>query len=644
MHLPGLVSRVRMRVVLNMLFVLAILIALIASYTLSQGLARSAGPTQSLSANQAFDQAAQEFHVPVSLLKAICYIEGRLSDNGGSPSVDNGFGCMHLVKNSHADTLDQAAQKLGVSISQLQKDLATNIRGGAAILRDVALQVSSTQTLPVSLAGWYGAVAAYSHATLYSTSLMYADAVYKLLNQGFQAQTDQGETVTLAPQAVKPLTTSAPRLHAAITPTSLPAGCTNDTNVDYPGAIDCVLPPSTYDCNITPTSACSFTGSNRTNDASSNCTINTPPDQSIIQACQIDQIVIHDTEGSATSALDVFQDPANAASAHYLVDTDGTIYQIIREHDIAYHVGNFWYNTHSIGIEHVGFDQQGYQWYNATMYLASAKLVAYLLQKYHLPLDRSHVVAHGTVPSPSLAASPNHVDPGPYWLWDYYFSLISQQGVALNTRLLPDTITLHPQNNQSLSGPPGPNGQEGTSQDYNFFPLYTGPSTKSGIIPQQGNNDPIDVSYNIEPGVSYFYIARAPDAAGAGDTMYEIWYGIEDQVHTSQHSYFADGKLAWLAVPPGAGVEGPAQKPSGILYARGYAPFVILSSAGGAQPIYGRPTSDKQYIIGNAPGGAIFASGMTVIEDGSKNLWFEISYNHRQAWIPAIENTLSHLF
>src|SRR5579863_4683082 len=78
------------------------------------------------SVNSAFSQASQEFGVPASLLKALCYMEGRLSNHGGSPSIDNGFGCMHLVKNSNGDTLDQAARDLGVSTHQLQIDISTN--------------------------------------------------------------------------------------------------------------------------------------------------------------------------------------------------------------------------------------------------------------------------------------------------------------------------------------------------------------------------------------------------------------------------------------------------------------------------------------------------------------------------------------
>lgn len=634
MRLQHRVLRVRVRVVLNIVFVFAVLIILSTGYTLSQVRARSAGSVP-ISLNQAFSQASSTYGVPVELLKAICYMEGRLSNNGGVPSDDNGFGCMHLVKNGNADTLDLAAQDLNVNVNQLMQDVPTNISGGAAVLRDDARQLSPTQALPNSLADWYGAIVMYSDATLHSTALMYANDVYKILNQGFSMQTAQGETITLAPQAVQPNTITASPLKAAAartaTPTSLPAGCTNDGNVDYPGAIDCILNPQTYDCNITATTACNFSGSNRP----SSCTINNAPQPStVIQPCGIDQIAIHDIEGTAISALNVFQDVNSHESIHYIVDTDGTIYQVVREHDIAFHVGNLWYNEHSIGIEHAGFDANGYAWYNAAEYLASAKLVAYLLKKYNLPLDRSHVVAHGTVPSPSLAGSPNHVDPGPYWLWDYYFNLISQQGVPLATLGAPHTITLRPQSDQT---PDGPNGTE-TTANFNFFYLYNGPSTSSGLIPQQGTSSDItDVTDNVEPGVMYYYLAKAPDSAGTGDTMYEIWYGEEDQVHISQQSFFADAQLAWLAVPPGDGIDGVQNPKPGVFYT---APLVEVS--GNAAQVYGRPTTDSQDVIGSAPVGAVFVTGYNVIEDGTSNLWYEINYNHRQAWVPSSEIVLVH--
>ncbi len=76
---------------------------------------------------------------------------------------------------------------------------------------------------------------------------------------------------------------------------------------------------------------------------------------------------------------------------HYVVDTDGTVYQCLREKDIAFQNGNFWYNQRTIGIEHVGVDATGYQWYNATEYLGSAQLTAYLLTKYNIPFSSSRL-------------------------------------------------------------------------------------------------------------------------------------------------------------------------------------------------------------------------------------------------------------
>ena len=37
---------------------------------------------------------------------------------------------------------------------------------------------------------------------------------------------------------------------------------------------------------------------------------------------------------------------------------------------------------------------------------------------------------------------------------------------------------------------------------------------------------------------------------------------------------------------------------------------------------------------------SVFVSAYTVIEDGTNNLWYEINYNHRQAWVPSSEVTV----
>src|SRR5258708_2739169 len=182
MRLRNLVSRFSTRIALNVFFVFVVVITVIAGYTLSQTWAHSTSQASAVSANQAFNQASSTYGVPVELLKAICYMEGRLSNNGGEATQDNGFGCMHLVRNAHFDTLDKAANALGVSMNQLRADMPTNIRGGAYILREDALQLSSSQSLPSSLGDWYGALTLYSDSAVHSIAVMYANAVYKIVH------------------------------------------------------------------------------------------------------------------------------------------------------------------------------------------------------------------------------------------------------------------------------------------------------------------------------------------------------------------------------------------------------------------------------------------------------------------------------
>lgn len=551
-----------------------------------------------------FDLAAKEYGVPAPLLKAICYMEGRMSDNGGSPSIDEGYGCMHLVKNKRVDTLDQAAKVLDASADKLKKDMTTNIRGGAAILRSDALKLSGNGNLPASLGDWYGSVELYSDATTSSTATMYADAIYTLLKQGFSVTAETGEIISLGPLSISVNIRAAHSIQAQVS--SLPAGCVNDGKTDYPGAVDCIVNPKVFDCNAVSTNApCTYESSNRPT------------------SFPVNFVVIHDIEGTAQAGLNVFQDVQSGVSIHYIVDTDGTVYQLLHDNDIAYHAGNYWYNQRAVGVEHVGYDAKGYQWYNATQYLASARLVAYLLKKYNLPLDHNHVIGHSDVPAPALKYAPNHVDPGPYWLWTYYLQQVRN---AMGTMpILPGSVTSGPnvftiQPATDLK-PANPNGTE-TTTNYNFFRLYMGPSTKSNLIPQASTSDNTDVTGDVETDLPYTYLSTVPDQAGSGATMYQVWFGETTHLHDSTPSYFANGRTAWLAVPRGAGLSAVGN-------------VVSLSQSGSTTvKVYGRPTASDTYQIGDAPKGALFVSGLTTT-DGSGNLWYEIDYNHRQAWVPA---------
>lgn len=138
---------------------------------------------------------------------------------------------------------------------------------------------------------------------------MYADAVYKLINNGFSGTTDTGEAVTLAPQPVQPNVGTAAKIQ---TTSSLPKGCVDDGKTEFSGAIDCILDPAVFDCTPLPDGVpCTYLSSNRPTDLA------------------INFIGIHDIEGSVQDALTVFQNVKNGVSIHYIVDSDGTIYQVL---------------------------------------------------------------------------------------------------------------------------------------------------------------------------------------------------------------------------------------------------------------------------------------------------------------------------
>ncbi|MGI9092590.1 MAG: N-acetylmuramoyl-L-alanine amidase [Mycobacteriales bacterium] len=565
-------------------------------------------------ASALFAGAAARSGVPAALLETVCYFEGRLSMHGGHPSADDGYGCMHLVRSARVDTLGQAGRDTNVGLATLTTDLAANVLGGADVLRDEARAVSPTHSLPTRLAGWYGAVAAYAHASVRSTALMYADAAYRLLNTGFSGRTDDGQPLTLRPQH-----TQADRAAAAGVrdgAAAVPAGCHVDNRVDYSAAVDCIVrPASIFDCNVSPYPypGCTYQSADRPKDY------------------KIDGVVIHETEeGPVQNAINTFQDHNSGVSITYLVGGDGTVYQMLKEKDIAYQDGNFWSNEHTIGVEHAGYDATGWQWFNAMEYLGSAKLIAYVLKKYHLPLDRGAVVAHATVPSEYAAGVPNqHVDPGPYWLWDYYFSLIHQQGVPYaqpgGDRHL---LMTEPKADQH---PYGRNGSE-TPANFDFSYLYRGPSTASGLIPQLGSgSDVTDISNNIEPRMAFYYLAKVQDPAGTGDEMYEVYYAEADGAHDSTPDYTEHAHLAWLAVAPGDRV---APAPGRAV--------ALTNPKGGTVTVYGDPYSDSYYKLGTAPSGSVFASQQILHEDGTGRLWYEINYNHRQAYVPASSVTIVH--
>ena len=144
-------------------------------------------------------------------------------------------------------------------------------------------------------------------------------------------------------------------------------------------------------------------------------------------AASVRLIVVHVTEGTSSGAIAWFRNPRARASANYVVGRDGAITQMVPNWDVAWHAGNGWVNRHSLGIEH-----EGYTGILGTLtdaeYRSSAQLVAGLLRRSLLPIDRRHVIGHNEVPDPfhpGLSGGySHHTDPGRFWDWSRYLSYV----------------------------------------------------------------------------------------------------------------------------------------------------------------------------------------------------------------------------
>ncbi len=118
-------------------------------------------------------------------------------------------------------------------------------------------------------------------------------------------------------------------------------------------------------------------------------------------------IVDHITAGSYPGCLSWMQNPDSKASAHYLINRAGEIFQLVRDEDTAYHAGiankPTWGlydgsnpNYYTLGIEHecLGGGELTEAQYQATLWLHRE-----LTKKYNLPIDNNHIIGHYRIDS-----------------------------------------------------------------------------------------------------------------------------------------------------------------------------------------------------------------------------------------------------
>ncbi|MFG6195938.1 N-acetylmuramoyl-L-alanine amidase [Nonomuraea sp. JJY05] len=418
----------------------------------------------------AFAKAAAAQDVPRDLLVALAYAETHLDGHKGEPSASGGYGVMHLVSNPTNHSLEKAAELTKLPVDQLKADDEANILGGAAVLRALADGLGLDETARKDAGRWYQAVAKYGNASSPELARLYADAVYEQLGLGIDIRGVQ----------VKPQEVTADRGELAKA-RQLNAQA-EVASPDYPPAAWVAASSSNYTASSRPS------------------------------AYAIDRVIIHVTQGSYAGTISWFQNSAAQVSAHYVVkSSNGAITQMVRDKDIAWHAGNWTYNTRSIGIEHEGYVNDA-SWFTDAMYRASAALTKAICDKYGIPKDRSHIIGHNEVPGAT------HTDPGSYWNWTTYMNYVTGGGTPSWSTTIDNTTSGQFTASANWSTSTYSSQRYGTDYRYADPVAASDPAWYSATIPSAGTYR-VEVWYPDDPG----YNSSAPyivAASGGNQTVY----------------------------------------------------------------------------------------------------------------------------
>ncbi|WP_372405964.1 N-acetylmuramoyl-L-alanine amidase [Streptomyces luteireticuli] len=604
-----------------------------------------------------FAEAAAEYHVPQSVLLAVSYLQSRWDVHGGAPSVTGGYGPMHLTDAATAlastappaepggdargdsagsgaprheaappapspsalperlRTLPRAAALTGLPAAALRERTAANLRGGAALLADAQKRLG----LPASGSAndWFGAVASYSGASDAAAARSFADDVFEVIRSGQERTNDAGQHLVLAAsKALAPRTDQVARLGLATPP---PSGA------ECPPSVSCESVPAPYQ---------KLEGS----DYGNHDVADRPSSQ------KVEFIVVHDTEGTWETTLRLIKDPAYVSWNYTVRSSDGHIAQHVPTKDVAWHAGNWYVNSKSVGIEHEGFLARPDAWYTEEMYRTSARLVRYLAQRLDIPLDRQHILGHDNVPGTTPGTIKGmHTDPGPYWDWAHYFELMDRPfhptagpfgGLVT---ILPD----YEVNEPVYTGCEKP-GQKCLPHGSGAVRLHTAPGENTPLVKDAGlrpdgspsTTDVNDTGARASTGQQFAVADRLP-----GWTA--VWY-------LGQKAWFRD---PWWS-PVAVGAYGRAVTPRAGLkeipvYGRAYPEKEAYPPGVPVQPLVPLPyklSAGQAYVVGaETPGEFLWAGNFDAAAHRvvrGKERYYEIQFGHRVAFVRASDVTV----
>ncbi|MEN8651389.1 N-acetylmuramoyl-L-alanine amidase [Streptomyces sp. 21So2-11] len=597
-----------------------------------------------------FAAAAARYQVPRSVLLGVAYLQSRWDAHGGAPSVTGGYGPMHLTDartalaeaphHSHGTedargdtaravrkaagaelpeaselpprlrTLDRAADLTGLSADRLRGSASANIQGGAALL--AAAQKELGRPLSGDAADWYGAVARFSGADDTATATTYANDVYDVLRTGQRRTTDAGQQVAL------PATPGLAPGGTDLAPLGLR---TADA-----GRTEC---PRTVACEWIPAPYKEFGDG----DYGNHDKADRPKGQGI------DYIVVHDTEATWDTTLKLVQNPEYVSWQYSLRSSDGHIAQHVPLKDVAWHAGNWYINSKSVGLEHEGFLVAPDAWYTEAMYRTSARLVKYLAKRYDIPLDRRHILGHDNVPgTSSTTIAGMHTDPGPYWDWAHYFQLLGKPFTD-SAGPAAGVVTIRPEYQKHRPSYTGcvKAGEACAAHGSGAVRLHTAPAADAPLVKDSGlRPGGQDSTIGVNDTGARASTGQQYAVAGRQGDWTAIWYlGQKAWFHNPRKQPTAVNTKGLLLTPK----NGVADVP---VYGRAYPEAAAYPVSVPVQPVTPLPyklLAGQKYVAGERARGEYYfaptfaTAGHRVVR--GKEAYYAIQFGHRVAYVKA---------
>ncbi len=374
-------------------FYIIILVLLSVSFSIDAQNAKAPRSTQMLL--DAFTKASLTYNVPSALLKAVAYEQTRFSSNTdvdlqrGQDQQPPLYGIMGLRNdNWFGHSLLEGAALINQPADVVALNPSLNIQAAAALLSSIADSLNIDRS---NLNNWRPVLEEFSGIPQKNIRPFFTFDVFKVLSDG----TDLNG-ISIPRYSEINMNQFSPEVNPKSKMRSVQS--VQDQS-DYPPAF-------------------------------------WSPSQNFYNDNNFNQLflVVHDTEGPFASSLSWLQNPASSASAHYIIrSSDGYIVQMVHEKFAAWHVACW--NRYMLGVEHEGYVNNP-AYFTEAMYKASAGLYRHMIETWGIPLDRNHVIGHWQWEFPDWVqymqqnypyintSCNNHTDPGKYWDWNHYFSLI----------------------------------------------------------------------------------------------------------------------------------------------------------------------------------------------------------------------------